>query len=76
MKVIRFPGKEAIGSKSTDPTQKLYIGPISFTCMECGTVTEAHFNKMVFRTIELYCAECGTFYKLTNPAFGAPKTSK
>jgi hypothetical protein len=59
-------------SVKVDPQNKLFMGPVCFTCPSCYRETRADLTNMVFRSIDFYCGGCGTFYKLTNPAFTPP----
>lgn len=77
MKIVRFPGVEQAKIKPTNTnTNKLIVGPMNFTCVECGHHTEANFSGMIFRIIDFYCSECGSHYKVVNPAFGVTKNQK
>ncbi len=59
-------------SVKVDPHNKLFMGPVCFTCPNCSTETRADLTNMVFRSLDFYCSHCGTYYKITNPAFTAP----
>lgn len=59
-------------SVKVDRTNKLFMGPVSFTCPHCKGETRADLTNMVFRSLDFYCGGCGTYYKLTNPAFTPP----
>jgi transcription elongation factor Elf1 len=78
MNVIKFPGdyKKPITQTSIEPISKLVIGDLSFTCTTCNEVCSTEFTKMIFRSIEFHCAKCGTFFKITNPAFVISKPKK
>lgn len=76
MRIYEFPNKSGGHSPpkanaSTD-NRKLYIGPVSFTCPHCASMSELHHPGMIFRCIEFHCGECGGYFKVTNPAFVAP----
>jgi late competence protein required for DNA uptake (superfamily II DNA/RNA helicase) len=65
------PHVSAIGT----PSNHLYVGPWEFTCQRCSTKTKFEATNMVFRSVEFYCASCGTLHRVTNPAFiTQPKT--
>lgn len=74
MKVIRFPGAAltpAVPVKKKEmPFHRLLLDSAAFTCSSCGHSSDITTRGMVFRTVEFYCNSCGTFYRLTNPAFG------
>lgn len=73
MKIIPFPG-ETMGNT---PTDKLYKGPVRFTCTVCNANSDINMQNVVFRTITFHCAVCGELYKLSNPALSSrPKRSK
>ncbi len=55
-----------------DPANKLFMGPVTFTCPSCSKESRADLTNMVFRSLDFYCGSCGTYYKLTNPAFTPP----
>jgi hypothetical protein len=82
MRVIKFPGAAhasvpASSIKKTEvPFHRLLLDSASFTCSACGTVSDLSTRGMVFRTIEFYCNCCGTYYKLTNPAFASAHPRK
>ncbi len=71
MEIIRFPGgdNKAKGNTSTDPNDRMIVGPMSFTCTTCGDTCHADFKGIVFRCLDFHCSGCGTFFKITNPAF-------
>ena len=78
MKLIRIPGgaSEVNGTTTTDPSARLALTPVTFTCTSCGEVAVADFTHMVFRSLEFYCLSCGTPYRVTNPAFGHQRVKK
>jgi predicted RNA-binding Zn-ribbon protein involved in translation (DUF1610 family) len=57
------------GNTSLDPNMRLSVGPVAFTCTNCGEDAKVDFHKMVFRSLEFYCLGCGHPYRITNPAF-------
>lgn len=64
--IIEFPkGDMLIKSEESAPSI-----PFSFryTC-GCGTVLRVNTENTLFKNMELYCKECGTFHKVTNPVF-------
>lgn len=74
MTVLRFPnGKKALTptiTNITTPGERLSIGPLTFTCVNCRTKNEFQTQGMIFRQLEFYCSCCGYFYRVANPAFG------
>jgi len=77
-KIIKFPNSsfKLTGQTTPDPVAKLTVGPLTFFCTSCGETCHADFKKMIFKTVEFYCNGCGTFFKVTNPAFSNPKQKK
>lgn len=83
--IIHFPnalqksrGKEILEPivvQSSD-TNKMLLGPWQFTCFKCKTKTSFESQNMIFKTIEFYCASCGSLHKVTNPAFTLPIKKK
>ncbi len=71
MSIIKFPGPEQVTSAQTspEPVAKLVVGPMSFTCTNCDDTCTADFKNMIFRVVDFHCAGCGTFFRITNPAF-------
>jgi hypothetical protein len=71
MTIIRFPGSahQLPASTTADPSVRLSVGPLRFTCTACGTETAAEFHNLIFRSLEFYCLACGTPFRVTNPAF-------
>jgi len=69
MEIIDFPGRKP----KPVPTQqsKMALGPMRFTC-ECGNVSDIYMTGMIFRYFDFYCSNCGTHYRVTNPAFVKP----
>lgn len=78
MTIIRFPGVNVAANADPDPNHRLAVGEASFTCPSCDGTTRVNFHNMIFRSIEFYCASCGSPYRLTNPAFAnvVPKTKR
>jgi hypothetical protein len=75
MNVIKFPGgttKKVSVQTSTNPTTRMVVGPMTFNCTSCGEVCQADFRKMIFKSLDFHCSGCGTFFKITNPAFAIP----
>lgn len=70
MDIIPFP----LGTCTAQPTEhrKLHRGPVKFTCPHCSTSSQVIFEKMIFRSIDFHCEDCGNSYKITNPAFSPP----
>jgi hypothetical protein len=69
MKLIRFPRAAPTPKVQADPRSRLAIGSVPFTCAECGNRSRLDFGGVVFRQCEFYCTSCGSFYRVTNPAF-------
>ncbi len=72
MNIIKFPGgprKIPTVQTSIEPSSKMVIGPLTFTCTSCDQTCEADFKKMIFKTVDFHCVSCGTYFKITNPAF-------
>lgn len=75
--IIRFPsGKtrkkrmtDVLVDRLTDGSNHAHLGDISFTCVECHSVTNVNFTRMIFRSISFYCSGCGHAYLMTNPLF-------
>jgi DNA-directed RNA polymerase subunit M/transcription elongation factor TFIIS len=42
---------------------------IDFTCPTCYNHTKFTFERMVFKTLQFFCAKCGTGWKVGNPMF-------
>lgn len=61
---------------SADPASKMLLGPMTFSCTQCSTTCGADFRGLVFRSIEFHCGGCGTFFKISNPAFANAKPKK
>jgi len=71
MTIIRFPGgvHRLPANTDDDPSLRLSVGAVHFTCTACGEETVADFHHMVFRSLEFYCLTCGTPFQIRNPAF-------
>jgi len=78
-KLIPFPGTANGNSKYTvkkiNPiikplSDKMVIGTIDFTCVQCRTTSKFNTENMIFKHLEFFCGCCGSHYKITNPAFG------
>ena len=78
MKIIEFPGVKTMTPTKERELQVERIdigihtplhGPWQFTCVECGHKTGFDTSKMFFKSLEFYCVECGSLYKVTNPVF-------
>lgn len=78
MKLIKFPNAKAppVVRIEQEATTRLAVGKVSFTCASCHAEMAANFDGMVFRTVELFCAGCGNFFKITNPGFVMPPKSR
>jgi hypothetical protein len=82
-KVIAFPGADRkpeprkrvkrgpIVSQPAVPHAKLQLGPISYTCPHCRSVSVITGENLIFRTLDAYCSGCGTLFRYTNQAFGS-----
>lgn len=66
MEIIDFPGRKPRAVRMDQ--SKMTLGPMRFSC-ECGNVSEIQVNGAIFRYIDFYCSNCGTPYRVTNPAF-------
>lgn len=75
MEIIQLP--VAFKKCQAEPTSqnKMLFGPMKFSC-DCGHTSELHLQGVIFRYMDFYCAECGTHYKVTNPAFVNPIPKK
>lgn len=72
MKIIKFENHVPVEEKPS--SHKLYLGHADFCCPKCNHAASADFNGLIFRAMEFYCENCGSFYKMVNPAFTpAPK---
>lgn len=79
MKIIDFPGaanmnkhasKKVIRETVPNETQnKILLGPLQYTCVNCNNVIKFEGENMIFKTIEAYCSKCGSLTKISNPAF-------
>lgn len=73
MDVIKFPGDDkkvkAVVRTDADPLSKMVINNMKFTCPECHNQCTADFSGLIFRDIEFYCSDCGTFFKISNNVF-------
>jgi predicted nucleic acid-binding Zn ribbon protein len=70
MKIIRFDSTTPVEKKSS--AHKMYLDETSFCCPNCSKKGTANFKGMIFRVLEFYCQHCGSFFKMTNPAFTSP----
>lgn len=72
MDVIKFPGDDENTPKirtNPNPLSKLIVNNMKFTCTECHSQCVAEFSGLIFREIEFYCGQCGTYFKISNNAF-------
>ena len=69
---LEFKKSQAV---ATSQSKLLMSGPLKFSC-DCGHTSELHLDGVIFRHMDFYCAQCGTHYKVTNPAFVAPIPKK
>lgn len=78
MTIIRFPGgdRKLPAKTDPDPSLRLAVGPVGFTCTSCGESASAEFHNMVFRSLEFYCLSCGSPFRITNPAFSGTRSKK
>lgn len=56
-------------SLSRTTNSQMHLGPWSFTCHKCNAKTSFNSENMIFRTVDFYCANCGSLHRVTNPAF-------
>lgn len=85
MKVIQFPGAEelhdkvkktkVVKEKPHGQNEKLLLNDLTYTCPTCMTKTSFSMENMIFKSLEFYCAHCGTKHRVSNPAFSDKKTS-
>ncbi len=75
-KIIRFPvaanklsTKPPLLSKPVVTHDRIQLGPWEFTCPKCSTTTKFECTNIIFRVLDFYCASCGAFHRVTNPAF-------
>jgi hypothetical protein len=85
-KVIAFPGANRAPepkkrkprgptvSQPAVPHARLELGPITYTCPQCRTVSTLTGQNLIFRVIDAYCSGCGTLFRLTNAAFSTKPT--
>lgn len=72
MEIIKIPVEfKPVKVKATEQRKLMLDGPLKFSC-DCGHTSELHLEGIIFRHMDFYCAECGTHYKVTNPAFVPP----
>jgi late competence protein required for DNA uptake (superfamily II DNA/RNA helicase) len=73
MDVIKFPGEndknKAIVRTDADPLSKMVVHKMKFTCTECNNQCTADFAGLIFKSIDFYCANCGTFFQISNNVF-------
>lgn len=74
MKIIRFDSTTPVEKNSS--SHKMYLEETSFCCPQCNSSGKVNFKGMIFRTLEFYCHKCGSFFKMTNPAFAPPPSEK
>lgn len=69
MKLYQFPkGNETLKDNQVQD-KKMHLGPISFHCPNCNSTSELHYPGMIMRCVEFNCGDCGSYFKVTNPAF-------
>lgn len=54
----------------------MYLDETVFSCPNCNKKSKSKFTDMIFRVLEFYCGHCGSFFKVTNPAFTPPPPSE
>ncbi len=78
MEVIHFPGAAKLNKKTTKlkresslatPQDQLITSDATYTCPNCHNNTSFSFNGIIVRTLDFYCAQCGTRHRVVNPAF-------
>ena len=75
--VVEFPGKNKDRKRTTvnyvaEPVDLVGNPPNSkfdFTCVNCNNISSIQFDNTIFKTLELFCAKCGTGWRVTNPMF-------
>lgn len=82
-KVIQFPnavqsqrGAMTLQPKMVSDTNinnQIHLGPWEFTCQRCQSKTRFESQNMIFRSVDFYCASCGSLHRVINPAFAAVK---
>jgi transcription elongation factor Elf1 len=75
MKIIRFDPEPQTAKKTTSH-HKMYLDETVFSCPNCNKKSKSKFTDMIFRVLEFYCGHCGSFFKVTNPAFTPPPPSE
>lgn len=74
MKIIRFDPTTT--TEGSDETSRMFLEEASFSCPHCEKRSSAKFSGIIFRVMEFYCKHCGSFFKVTNPAFSQTKPKK
>ncbi len=79
MRVIEFPGaahlnkvaREKVKIERPRPSHnnQLFLEEICFTCPNCNSKSNVKFSGLIFRSLELFCGNCGSRYTVCNPAF-------
>ena len=76
MEIIQIPVEfKKAQAQPTSQGKLLVSGPLKFSC-DCGHTAELNLEGVIFRHMDFYCANCGTHYKVTNPAFVQPLPKK
>lgn len=71
-KIIKLPTQslsKRFDVSSTPNKNFLKMDTWSFECTTCDTKSSIDSKGMIFKNVEFYCSSCGTYHKLTNPAF-------
>jgi Zn finger protein HypA/HybF involved in hydrogenase expression len=55
--------------KSESLKDQLCVGPWEFSCPKCKSKTKFDCSNMIFKSLDFYCASCGSFFKVINPVF-------
>jgi len=84
--IIHFPNavQASRGAMELEPAKvttkegsyPMLVGPWQFTCQKCQTKVSFESQNMVFRSVDFYCAKCGSMHRVVNPAFTATTPKK
>ncbi len=71
MKIIRFNVNHVVDDKNS-AYKRMFMEETTFCCPKCDKTCVVNFDGLIFRVLEFYCKNCGSFYKIINPAFAPP----
>jgi predicted RNA-binding Zn-ribbon protein involved in translation (DUF1610 family) len=73
MDIIKFPksGKKPFEVTKLEKDKLMTSSSMTFSC-DCGNKMEITTSHMLFKNMEFYCPNCGTAYRINNPAFKQP----